>query len=194
MVVASDGSCLGGPGGPIGWGWVRDDGAWLSNGFWTGTNQRAELWGLLSVLLAHPTGNIKIQMDSQYALNIGESWAAKWAKQGWTLKGNRPVQNLDLVMPIYEQVSIRTDPLEFEWVKGHSGHGLNEEADKRAREGSKRASKVSGDVESLTLYRDVKGRHSNKFQNRMMVDVIDGKTGTPPNRAEMYSLFDDIAL
>lgn len=194
-MIASDGSCL--SSGAMGWAWARDDGEWLSNGFWNGTNQRAELWGVLAVLLAHPTGSIKIQMDSQYALNIAESWAAKWARNGWMRSRDKPVLNLDLVVPIYDAVSIRTDPLEFEWVKGHDISRLsplNHQADRLAGQASRRASRVFDDISSLDLYRDSKGRTSNKYQSRMMVDIIEGRTGNPVPEAQEFNLFGDMSI
>ena len=183
ITVATDGSCRATMGaGPMGWAWAADDGRWASNGFWTGTNQRAELWGLLSVLISFPDDKLHLQMDSEYALKTASEWAPRWAAKGWRIKGDRRPVNLDLIRPIYDLVSQRTEPIEWEWVKGHAGHRLNAIADQRATEASALAKSIIEGTEedneraSLTLFRDSKGRTANPFQNAMMVDVISGNT------------------
>jgi len=177
IVVATDGSCRARGGeGPMGWSWVCDDGTWASNGFHTGTNQRAELWGLLSALINFPEGPLRLEMDSQYAIGVGSAWAANWHAKGWRLKGEQRPSNLDLVVPIYELVSERSDPLELVWVQGHAAHRLNVEADRRATDASARAREVASEEDSLGLYLDHRGRTSNRYQHAMMADVISGNT------------------
>lgn len=171
-VVACDGSShQNGQGGPIGWAWARDDGAWLSNGFYTGTNQRSELWALWSVFTFHPKGSLVIQMDSQYALNVAEKWAYGWAKKNWIKADGKPVMNQDIIEPLLKLRLERKDPVEFQWVKGHrkdNAYPLNTEADIRAGEGSARAKSAHDLTTSLTLYRDSKGRTEMPQEIKMM--------------------------
>lgn len=160
-LVACDGSCLKNPGGAIGWAWAREDGAWMSNGWKTGTNQRAELLALISVLTFHPRGHLTIQMDSQYALNIADKWAAGWARKGWRKADGQPILNRDLVEPLLSLKQARTDPIVFQWVKGHRKDNkfpLNTVADLRAGEASKRAKEAKDAVTGMNLYQDSKGR------------------------------------
>lgn len=161
-VVACDGSShRNGQNGPIGWAWGRDDGAWLGNGFYAGTNQRSELWALWSVLTFHPKGSLLIQMDSQYALNVAEKWAFGWEQKGWIKSDGKQVLNLDLVKPILKLRKERKDLIEFQWVKGHrkdNAYPLNTVADLRAGEASERAKSATDAETSLVLYRDSKGR------------------------------------
>lgn len=162
ILIACDGSShRNGQGGPIGWAWAREDGHWMNDGYFTGSNQTAELWGILSILLFHPKGHLRIQMDSKYALNVAEKWAKSWARKGWVKSDHTPVLNQHLIKPILELTSIRKDPVEYEWVKGHrkdNAYPLNTIADVRAGEASHRAKQTHNFEESATLYRDSKER------------------------------------
>lgn len=135
LKVASDGSSLKNPGGEIGWAWADERGRWLANGAPSGTNQNAELMGLVSIFLSFPTTNLHIQLDSQYTLNIADKWMHGWQKAGWTRKGNEPLKNLDIIKVIYKLSTDRKEKgliTQFEWVKGHGKAGhfpLNLKAD-----------------------------------------------------------------
>lgn len=160
LKVASDGSCLKNPGGAIGWSWADDTGRWMANGAVSGTNQSAELLGLASIFLAFPRTNLHIQLDSQYTLNIAETWMHGWAKAGWTRKG-KEIKNLEIIQVIYRLSALRKEnnlSTEFEWVKGHGKAGhfpLNLVADEKcglaarsARDGENPYSDSSGNTES----------------------------------------------
>lgn len=135
LKVASDGSSLKNPGGEIGWAWADEKGRWLANGAPSGTNQTAELLGLISIYLSFPNTNLHLQLDSQYTLNIADKWMYGWQKAGWTRKGNEPLKNLDMVKVIYNLTMERKEKgltTVFEWVKGHGKNGyveLNDKAD-----------------------------------------------------------------
>jgi ribonuclease HI len=172
LLIASDGSShQNGFGGPMGWAWAREDGAWLSNGYYTGSNQRSELFAILSVLMAHPKTFVRVQMDSQYAMNVTEKWSVSWAKRGWTKPDGKPIANLDIIKPIRELMEARTVPIEFQWVKGHlksNQFPLNTVADLRAGEASARAKAAKTHEDSLGLYLDSKGRTSLANEIKMM--------------------------
>lgn len=143
LIIASDGSCLKNPGGEIGWSWADNRGRWQANGYSTGSNQNAELLGLLSVFYAFPNTNIHVQLDSQYALNIVTKWMFSWKKNGWYRDSNKtqPVSNLIYVKALYEAMKIRKQKnlvTTFEWVKGHSTNPLNNKADKEAQLAARR--------------------------------------------------------
>lgn len=136
VLVASDGSCLRNPGGATGWAWVAKDGRWASSCQPTGTNQVAELWGVLSVLRDFPVEPLAIQVDSEYAMKVATSWSKAWARNGWQTKDGREVANLALVQSIYRQMKVREAPIRFLKVPGHDPENrfpLNTAADKRAR-------------------------------------------------------------
>lgn len=145
ILIACDGSSLrdfdGNVGkGPIGWSFAREDGYWYANGYHVGTNQRAELLGLIMVLLLHPEQKLHVQLDSKYVLNTAESWMWGWAKNNWVKKDGIPVANLDLVQTLYGlMVQKGSQNVVFEWVKGHdrnNANPLNTVADVKANETS----------------------------------------------------------
>jgi ribonuclease HI len=180
LLVACDGSALrkadGKVGGPIGWAWAREDGHWMSNGWFVGTNQRAELHAIRSVLLFHPKGHIQVQMDSQYALNTTKTWSINWARRGWTKADNKPIINLDIVKQIYALTQKRTDPIEYVWVKGHKTDGsspLNVAADLRAGEASQRAKKSN--KPDFNLYLDSKARTQMDLETDMLRFIMNQK-------------------
>lgn len=143
LKVASDGSSLKNPGGEIGWAWADEKGRWLANGAPSGTNQTAELMGLISIFLSFPTTNLHLQLDSQYTLNIADKWMYGWQKAGWTRKGDE-IKNLEMVKIIYNLTMARKAKglvTKFEWVKGHGKNGyvpLNDKADIEAGKGARR--------------------------------------------------------
>jgi ribonuclease HI len=158
-------------GGAIGWAWARDDGHWMSGAWFEGTNQRAELHAIRSVLLFHPKGHIKVQMDSQYALNVTSKWARGWARRNWTKADMKPIANLDIIKEIHDLTMRRTDPIEYMWVKGHrkdNAFPLNTMADVRCGEASARAKLVDSSEDSIKLYLDSKGRTSMKLEEDML--------------------------
>lgn len=134
LSVWTDGSCLKNPGGEIGWAWVEEDGTSDSGGWPTGTNQIAELTAVFHALLAHPGARrLTIYSDSQYAINCSrpDGWVVGWREKGWRTSTG-PVKNLPLVRAIASEISERVGPVEFVWVKGHSGDAMNERADRLA--------------------------------------------------------------
>jgi len=133
VTVATDGSCLRNPGGAIGWAWVIDADNWGTGGEPRGTNQRAELLGVLQALTDIPVDvPLLIQVDSQYALNVTSKWMYAWKAKGWKRPNGDDIVNLDLVQALDKAMSARKALTQFEWVAGHAGHPLNEQADKRA--------------------------------------------------------------
>ncbi len=54
----------------------------------------------------------------------------KWEKNGWKNSKKQPVANTDLWKPLIEVVG--NSDVKFTWVKGHSGHPMNDLADELA--------------------------------------------------------------
>lgn len=136
LVVACDGSCLSNPGGPTGWAWAAEDGRVFAGGQATGTNQVAELWGVLSVLRDFPTTALTIQVDSEYAMKAATVWPKLWEPNGWRTKDGKGVANLALVKAIWVQMRRRDQPARFVKVPGHDDAKLwplNDAADHYAR-------------------------------------------------------------
>lgn len=131
-VVAIDGSALGNPG-PAGWAWYVDENCWAAGGWPSSSNNRGELTALLELLKATAPTNEELHVlaDSQYVINSVTKWIAGWKANGWRKSDKSPVLNADLMQAIDEAISGRK--VSFEWVRGHSGHPLNEAADDKAR-------------------------------------------------------------
>ncbi len=130
IVAAADGSALGNPG-PAGWAWYIDDEHWAAGGWELATNNRGELMAVLDLLRATGSEPIRILCDSKYVIDSLTKWLPGWKRRGWKKADNKPVLNQDLMQQLDQALQGRQ--VQFEWVKGHAGHPLNEAADERAR-------------------------------------------------------------
>jgi len=127
--VAVDGAAAGNPG-PGGWAWFVDGERWGSGGAANTTNNRMELIAVIEALRCVP-GNVHIICDSKYVVESATKWIHGWRRRGWRKADGSEVANRDLIVQLDDSMRGRT--LRFEWVRGHDGHELNEEADARAR-------------------------------------------------------------
>lgn len=132
--VFTDGSSIPNPG-PGGWGVV-----WVVDGQIRGqdygheartTNNRMELRAIAAALDLVPEGTpTRIYTDSNLAVRTLTEWAAGWKRRGWKRKTG-PVENVDLVQPLYEALQQRPE-LELTWIRAHVGNRWNEYADSLA--------------------------------------------------------------
>lgn len=185
-VVAVDGSALGNPG-PAGWAWYVDENCWAAGGWPNSSNNRGELTALLELLKATAPTNEELHVlaDSQYVINSVTKWMSGWKKRGWRKSDKSPVLNADLMQAIDEAISGRK--VSFEWVRGHSGHPLNEAADDKARAAA-RAYQHHSSVESGPGWT----RGENKGTTTTAPGSAQGATAVPgsaqganfPSRAE----------
>jgi len=131
LTAAADGSALGNPG-PAGWGWYIDGDRWDLGGWAHGTNNMGELTAVLDLLqqTAHLDEDLHVICDSKYVINSITSWMPGWKAKGWRKKDGKPVLNLEIMQALDAAMADRR--VTFEWVKGHAGHELNEEADRLA--------------------------------------------------------------
>ncbi|OFL10174.1 ribonuclease H [Corynebacterium sp. HMSC063F04] len=133
ITAAVDGSALHNPG-PAGWCWYIGDSCWAAGGWKEGTNNRGELTALAELLraTAHiPDEPLFVLCDSQYVINSVTKWMPGWKRKGWKKRDGKPVLNVDILQDIDQLLVGRN--IHLEWVKGHSGHDMNEAADQRAR-------------------------------------------------------------
>jgi ribonuclease HI len=56
-----------------------------------------------------------------------------WKKRNWKTASKKPVKNVDLWQKL--DALIGTHEIDWQWVKGHSGHRENEIADQLANRG-----------------------------------------------------------
>lgn len=132
--IYTDGSCLGNPG-PGGYGAVLLFGKHkkeLSQGFTHTTNNRMELLATIEAMASlTETCKVDLTTDSQYVKNGINQWIKNWRKNGWRTSNKKPVKNVDLWKRLDEQVN--QHQVQWHWVKGHSGHPMNELCDVLAR-------------------------------------------------------------
>lgn len=134
--IWTDGACSGNPG-PGGWGAILrfgDREREINGGEPLTTNNRMELTAAIMALetLTRPCA-VDLHTDSQYLRSGVTSWIAGWKARGWRTADRKPVKNVDLWQRL-EAAAERHD-VDWHWVKGHSGHDMNERADELARAG-----------------------------------------------------------
>ncbi len=136
VTIYTDGACSGNPG-PGGWGallifgeHVRE----LCGGKSETTNNQMELMAAIEALsaLKRPC-EIDLHTDSIYVKDGITKWINNWKKNGWRTANKKPVKNIELWQALDD--ALRCHQIHWHWVKGHTGHPLNERADELARAG-----------------------------------------------------------
>ena len=140
--VYTDGACSGNPG-PGGWGTVIyfTDGSVqeLGGGEPQTTNNRMEMQAAIEALeylvASSRTEPVALYTDSEYVKNGITKWLTGWKKKGWKTAAGKPVLNQDLWHELDSlQVQVaKQAPLEWRYVKGHSGDRGNDRCDEIAR-------------------------------------------------------------
>ena len=105
----------------------------LSGGERDTTNNRMELLAVIAGLeaLKEPC-KVSVYSDSQYIINaFKKNWIYTWIKKGWKKSNGTPVLNSDLWERLTE--AKKNHLIEWNWVKGHSGHKENERCDYLAK-------------------------------------------------------------
>lgn len=130
VVIATDGACKGNPG-PGGWGAIIRMGERekeISGGEANTTNNRMELLAAIRALeaLKRPC-RVTLSTDSVYVKDGITKWIHGWQKNGWRTAARKPVKNADLWQELL--TAVRPHRIDWEWVKGHSGHPDNDRAD-----------------------------------------------------------------
>jgi ribonuclease HI len=76
---------------------------------------------------------VVLTTDSTYVKDGITRWLANWKKNGWKTAAKKAVKNQDLWQELDQQTSRHA--VQWQWVKGHSGHPENERADALANQG-----------------------------------------------------------
>jgi ribonuclease HI len=132
----TDGACRGNPG-PGGWGVVlryKGKEKELYGGEAETTNNRMELMAAIRGLETLTRGcPVVLTTDSQYVMKGITEWITNWKKRNWKTAGRKPVKNVDLWQRL--DSALAQHQVEWQWVRGHSGHPENERADALANRG-----------------------------------------------------------
>jgi ribonuclease HI len=131
----TDGACRGNPG-PGGWGVLlryKGNEKTLYGAERETTNNRMELMAAIQALESL-TRQCKVQLttDSQYVQKGITEWLPNWKRRGWKTAAKKPVKNVDLWQRLDKAVA--EHDVEWHWVRGHSGHPENEQADALANQ------------------------------------------------------------
>jgi len=140
--IYTDGACVGNPG-PGGWAAIiikEDKKKELFGGEKLTTNNRMELTAAIKGLeYCHSEEGkqpslkeIKIYTDSIYLKEGITIWIEKWEKNNWKTSNKKNVKNIDLWKKLKELT--KSIPVEWCWIKGHSGDTMNDLADRLAKE------------------------------------------------------------
>ena len=98
-----------------------------------------EIRAALEAVRALVDGPLLVVSDSTYVVNcFRDRWHDGWLARGWTTSAKKPVANRDLWEPLVALVAERGD-VAFQWVKGHSGHAMNDFVDGLAVDASRQA-------------------------------------------------------
>ena len=130
----SAGACSGNPG-PGGYGaiMVVDGNEYeIDGGNTLTTNNKMELLAAISVVEAAPKDRLLIlTVDSEYVKKGATEWLQGWKSRNWRTAGGKEVMNLDLWKRMDTALAAR-GPVEFLWVRGHTGDIMNERVDQIA--------------------------------------------------------------
>ncbi|HAE36984.1 MAG: Ribonuclease H [Candidatus Nomurabacteria bacterium GW2011_GWF2_35_66] len=153
LEIYTDGSSLGNPG-PGGWGVVilisnqnnnelkveseKLKVIELGGGEKNTTNNRMELQAVIEALKYICTrqdlvqSEVTIHADSAYVLGGVTTWIHGWEKNGWKTANKKPVMNQELWKELIGYVREFKGKINWQKVKGHSGHVYNDKADEIA--------------------------------------------------------------
>jgi len=139
--IYTDGACVGNPG-PGGWAAIvllENEKKELFGGEKLTTNNRMELMAAIKSLEycakqeeKQPSSkHIKIFTDSTYVKEGITVWINSWEKNNWKTADKKNVKNIDLWKRLKELV--KSNQVEWNWVKGHSEDAMKNLADKIAK-------------------------------------------------------------
>ena len=109
----------------------------MSGGEAETTNNRMEMTAVIKGLNALTEAcDVELYSDSKYVLDGITKWVDGWKKRGWVTASKKPVRNADLWHELIAAAG--RHEVNWNWVKGHSGHPENERVDKLASDEAER--------------------------------------------------------
>lgn len=134
--IFTDGACRGNPG-KGGWGVLLRHGDRERElyGYQAATtNNQMELMAAIRGLeaLKQPC-QVVLTTDSKYVMQGITQWIHGWKKKGWKNAAGKAVKNKGLWQQL--DAARQGHDIDWQWVKGHSGHAENERVDALANRG-----------------------------------------------------------
>ncbi|TPJ72445.1 ribonuclease HI [Mesorhizobium sp. B2-6-2] len=145
IIIHTDGACIGNPG-PGGWAAIvqlLEGSKELRRKELTGsahktTNNQMELTAAIEALKLVKSGKpVVLRSDSEYVVKGMTERLPDWIAKGWRTASKTPVKNRELWEELKAVAEARS--VAWEWVRGHNGDPLNEEADRLANEAARMA-------------------------------------------------------
>jgi ribonuclease HI len=138
VVIHTDGGCRGNPG-PGGWAAIlrcNEHAKEIRGGEKLTTNNRMEITAAIEALkvLKRPC-DVELWTDSEYLKRGFMEWMPTWKANGWRRREGKKfaaVKNVELWQELDRLASAHT--ITFHWLRGHSGHPLNERCDELVQE------------------------------------------------------------
>ncbi len=135
VIIYTDGACSGNPG-PGGWAAIIQCGSAekiVKGAEKETTNNRMELMAAIKGLESLTERcQVTLYTDSVYVQKGATEWLLGWKKNNWKTAAKQPVKNIDLWQQI--DAVLAKHHIDWQWVKGHSGHVENDRVDQLARE------------------------------------------------------------
>jgi ribonuclease HI len=129
--IYTDGSCIlnGKPNARGGWAVYFPGGQFMNSAQkYTNhpTNQRCELTAIQQALeitrsYIEGGGKVEIYTDSEYCLKCLQEYCKKWSLNGWLKADKRPVENRDIIEPLYKFYSMYWRQIIMKHVRAHTG-------------------------------------------------------------------------
>ena len=90
------------------------------------TNQRCELTAIQKAIEATKEyiiggGKIEIYTDSEYSLKCLQEYCKKWSINGWIKADKKPIENRDIIEPLYNFYSMYWRQISIKHVRAHTG-------------------------------------------------------------------------
>jgi len=132
IIIYTDGSCLGNghkdARGGIGIYFPNSEFANVSERFTNRpTNQRCELTAIFKSFLIcmddlNAGSKIVLYTDSEYSIKCLKDYCKKWSLNGWVKADKSPVENIDIIEPLYALYTKFWRSIQIEHVRAHTGN------------------------------------------------------------------------
>ena len=151
ILIYTDGSCLGNghkdARGGVGIYFPNGEYANVSERFTNRpTNQRCELTAIFKSILIckdelEAGVKIVIYTDSEYSIKCLKEYCKKWSVNGWIKADKSPVENIDIIEPLYGLYTKFWRSIQIDHVRAHTGNNdthskSNDVADTLAKKGA----------------------------------------------------------